>query len=100
MLITRSFFAHVLLCVAVVPSIISSGNGFPPFMISLIVLAIANGLIKPSLGPLLCDQSPVKKAVIRTTKTGERVILDPQATVSRYLNVFCEHLSPHCCVQS
>lgn len=59
-------------------------------MISLIILAFAGGLIKPSLGPLLCDQSPVKRPVIRITKKGERVILDPQATVSRYLNVFCE----------
>lgn len=44
-------------------------------------------MIKPALGPLLCDQSPVKRPVIQTTKKGERVILDPQTSVNYYLNV-------------
>lgn len=37
---------------------------------------------------MLCDQSPVKRPVIRTSPTGERYILDPQATVQRYLLIF------------
>lgn len=52
------------------------------------MLAFAAGFIKPCLGPLLCDQSPVKRPVIRMTNKGERVILDPAATVQRYLLIF------------
>lgn len=80
--------AHVLLVIPAIPSVIASGHAYIPFIISVLILAFAAGFIKPSLGPLLCDQSPVKRPVIRVTKKGERVILDPQATVSRYLNIF------------
>jgi POT family proton-dependent oligopeptide transporter len=80
--------AHVLLVIPAIPSVIASGHAYIPFIIAVIILAFAAGFIKPSLGPLLCDQSPVKRPVIRTTKKGERVILDPTATVSRYLNIF------------
>ncbi|ORY31441.1 putative integral membrane peptide transporter [Naematelia encephala] len=81
--------AHVLLVIPALPHVIDHSHGsFAAFMISMIILAFAAGFIKPCLGPLLCDQSPVKRPVIRTTKKGERVILDPQATVTRYLNIF------------
>ena len=58
------------------------------FIISIVILAFAAGFIKPSLGPLLCDQSPVKTPTLAVTKKGERVILDPGATVQRYLMIF------------
>lgn len=81
--------AHVMLVIPGLPHVITNQKGaFAAFMISILILAFAAGFIKPSLGPLLCDQSPVKRPVIRTTKKGERVILDPQATVTRYLLIF------------
>nr|XP_031857864.1 uncharacterized protein CI109_006736 [Kwoniella shandongensis]KAA5524936.1 hypothetical protein CI109_006736 [Kwoniella shandongensis] len=82
--------AHILLIIPGLPSIIAKGKSaaFPPFMISMIILAFAAGFIKPCLAPLLCDQSPVKRPVVRTTKKGERVIVDPQTTVQRYLLIF------------
>lgn len=58
------------------------------FIISILILAFAAGFIKPSLGPLLCDQSPVKRPTVTVTKKGERVIIDPETTVSHYLLVF------------
>ena len=54
----------------------------------MVSLAFAAGFIKPSLGPLLCDQSPVKVPTLKTLKTGERVIVDPGVTVERYLLIF------------
>ncbi|WWC73354.1 uncharacterized protein I206_107321 [Kwoniella pini CBS 10737] len=80
--------AHVILVIPAIPAVIASGHAFPPFMISVIILAFAAGFIKPSLAPLMCDQSPVKKPVIKTTKSGERVIVDPQVTVQRYMLIF------------
>ncbi|KAK4689235.1 hypothetical protein P7C73_g866, partial [Tremellales sp. Uapishka_1] len=80
--------AHILLVIPGIPSVIQSGHAFAPFMIALVILAFASGFIKPCLAPLLCDQSPVKKPVVRVTKSGERVIVDPQATVQRYLLIF------------
>ncbi|KAF8916498.1 POT family-domain-containing protein [Mucidula mucida] len=80
--------AHVLLVVPAIPSVIASGHALAPFIIAFIILAFAAGFIKPSLAPLLCDQSPVKHPRVTTTKSGERVILDPTATVQRYLLIF------------
>lgn len=81
--------AHVLLVIPALPPVIKSPNGaLAAFIIAIVVLAFAAGFIKPSLGPLLCDQSPVKFPVIATTKKGERVIIDPAITVQKYLMVF------------
>ncbi|WVQ80548.1 hypothetical protein IAT38_002653 [Cryptococcus sp. DSM 104549] len=80
--------AHVLMVVVTIPSVIQSGKGIAPFLVFFYLLSMAAGFIKPCLATLLCDQSPVKKPVITTTKTGERVILDPQTTIQRYLLIF------------
>lgn len=37
---------------------------------------------------MVCDQSPVKRAVIRTEPSGERVIVDPEATIGQYMQIF------------
>ena len=81
--------AHVLLVIPAIPSVLIHPNGsLGAFVISIIILAFAAGFIKPSLGPLLCDQSPVKVPTLSITKKGERVILDPQLTIQRYLLIF------------
>ncbi|KAL7415368.1 POT family-domain-containing protein [Mrakia frigida] len=80
--------AHVLLIIPAIPSVIAGGNAIAPFVISIVILAFAAGFIKPSLGPLLCDQSPVQHPTIKVLKSGERVIIDPAATVQRYLLLF------------
>ena len=80
--------AHFLLIIPAAPVVIRGGSAIAPFVIFMILLAFAAGFIKPSIAPLLCDQSPVKRPTLKTLKSGERVIVDPQATVQRYLLVF------------
>ncbi|KAH8922803.1 PTR2-domain-containing protein, partial [Atractiella rhizophila] len=80
--------AHVLLVIPAIPSVIASGNALAPFIIALLILAFAAGFVKPSLGPLLCDQCPIDKQQIKTLSTGERVILDPEMTIQKYLTNF------------
>ncbi|ORX40241.1 putative integral membrane peptide transporter [Kockovaella imperatae] len=84
--------SHVLLVIPAIPKVLAEqpakSHAFPAFMIILIILAFASGMIKPCLGPMLCDQSPVKRPTIITTKKGERVILDPQTTIARYFLIF------------
>jgi hypothetical protein len=82
------FVAHVILIIPAIPQVIASGNALAPFVIAIIVLAFASGFIKSSLGPLLCDQSPVKRPIVRTEKNGERVIVDPEVTVGQYMLIF------------
>ena len=81
--------AHVLLVIPAIPSIIDKPNGaLGAFIISILILALAAGFIKPSLGPLLCDQSPVSVPTLKTLKNGERVIVDPGVTIERWLLIF------------
>jgi POT family proton-dependent oligopeptide transporter len=82
-------FAHVLLVVPAIPQVIQIPSAaVSTFIISILILAFAAGFIKPCLGPMLCDQSPIKEPTVRTDRKGERVIVDPQATVERYLLIF------------
>lgn len=81
--------AHIILVIPAIPAVIKNANGaLGAFTISIIILAFGAGFIKPCLAPLLCDQSPVKVPQLKTLKSGELVILDPQVTVQRYLNIF------------
>ncbi|WOO79626.1 Peptide transporter PTR2 [Vanrija pseudolonga] len=81
--------AHVLLVIPAIPKVITNPHGsLGAFIIALLILAFAAGFIKPCIAPLMCDQSPVKEPTIAHTKSGERVIVDPQVTVERYMLIF------------
>ena len=81
--------AHVILVVPAIPSVIQNAKGsLGSFIISVVILSFAAGFIKSSLAPLLCDQIPVKGPTIKYTKSGEKVIVDPQVTIQRYLLIF------------
>ncbi|WWC62398.1 uncharacterized protein I303_104994 [Kwoniella dejecticola CBS 10117] len=80
--------AHVLLVISAIPSVISGGHAIGPFLLSLYILSFASGFIKPCLATLMCDQIPVKRPTLKTLPSGERVIVDPQTTVQRYLLIF------------
>ena len=82
------FLGHVLLVIPALPGVITHQAALAPFIIGIIVLAVGAGFIKPSLGPLLCDQSPVQRPTLQILATGEKVVLDPQATVQRYFLIF------------
>ncbi|RXK39848.1 hypothetical protein M231_02905 [Tremella mesenterica] len=81
--------SHILLVIPAIPSVLKHPNGaLGSFIVALYILSFASGFIKPCLGPLLLDNSPVRVPSIIHTKKGERVILDPQATAERYMLIF------------
>lgn len=86
--ILAGFSAHVLLVVAALKPVITEGHAIVPFVLGIIILAFASGFIKPCIAPLIADQCSVKKASVKTLKTGERVIVDPNATVERMLLLY------------
>lgn len=45
-------------------------------------------MIKPTVAPLLADQSPIQRQTILTLPTGERVIQDPGQTLQQALMIF------------
>ncbi|KAI8668624.1 hypothetical protein NCS57_00674100 [Fusarium keratoplasticum] len=81
-------FAHVILVGGAAPSVLKAGNGLAPFMISFFLLAIGAGLFKPNVVPLIVDQYTHQKEYVKTLKSGERVIVDPETTVQRIMLIF------------
>lgn len=81
--------AHALLIVPAIPAIIQKLDAARAlFIVSLMLLALATGFIKPSLNPLLCDQNPVKRQYVKRLSSGELVIVDPTTTLQGYQLVF------------
>lgn len=52
------------------------------------MLAAITGLVKPCIAPLLADQSSIKHQRVITLESGERVIVDPSATLSKILGTY------------
>lgn len=77
--------AHVLMVIAAIPSILQSGHAMAPFMISVYVLAIGAALFKPNISVVILDQNPHTKPTTTTLESGERVVIDPEATTERMM---------------
>ena len=81
--------AHILLVITALPPVLQKPKGaFASLIISLITLALGTGFIKSCVALLICDQSPVKAPYVKTTKSGEKVIVDPQVTIQRYVTIY------------
>ncbi len=75
---------HILLIFSSIPSVIDNPNGaLACFVIALVVMGTGTGFFKSNVSTLIAEQVTNKKQVIRTTKAGERVILDPTLTTAR-----------------
>ncbi|ANB13286.1 Ptr2p [Sugiyamaella lignohabitans] len=77
--------AHILMTIGAIPSILQRGHGMAPFVISLLILAFGAGMFKSNIAPTVIDQYPHKKPYVSVLATGERVIVDPEATVQKIL---------------
>ena len=52
---------------------------------AMIVIGLGTGGIKSNVSPLIAEQYQQTKPVVRTLKSGERVIVDPAVTIQRSL---------------
>jgi dipeptide/tripeptide permease len=82
--------AHIVQIIGAIPSVLQKGTAHaaPPFIIGLLLLAFGAGIFKPNVSPLILDQNPHKKAYTKTLKTGEKVIVDPEATTNKIMLLF------------
>ncbi|KAH6613874.1 POT family-domain-containing protein [Boeremia exigua] len=87
--IAFSIIGHILLIVSAIPSVLTSGNAIAPFILGVIVLGFGTGAFKANISPLIAEQyKQTKPRVIIDEKTGERVISDPNITISRIFLYF------------
>ncbi|KAJ5772759.1 hypothetical protein N7457_007655 [Penicillium paradoxum] len=79
-----SIVGHILLIIAAIPTVIQHPNAaIGVFSVGLIIMGMGTGGFKANISPLIAEQYREDKAFIRVLPSGERVIVDPTATVAR-----------------
>ena len=74
---------------ASIPQAIENANaGLGLCVIAIITLSAGLGLMKPNLLPLVLDQYPEERDMVKVLPTGELIILDREKSLSRITNVF------------
>lgn len=87
--IAFSIVGHILLIISALPTVLDSGKAIAPFILGVIVLGFGTGAFKANISPLIAEQyKQTKPRVIIDAKTGERVISDPNITLSRIFLYF------------
>lgn len=74
-----------ILFITSLPSIASRDTSLGGFIAAIIIIGIGTGGVKSNVSPLIADQIPKTKPVIKVLKNGERVVQDPNITIQ---NVF------------
>ncbi|KAF3479412.1 oligopeptide transporter [Arthroderma uncinatum] len=79
-----ALIGHLILIISAIPPVIKNPNGaIACFIIGLIIMGVGTGGFKSNISPLIAEQYRESQMYIRTEKSGERVIVDPAATVAR-----------------
>ncbi|KAI0388510.1 POT peptide transporter [Xylariaceae sp. FL0594] len=81
-----AFLGVAILFITSIPAFLERGTGFPGLLVGLVVIGLGAGGIKSNVGPLVAEQYAGRKAFVRETKDGERVIVDPDITVQTIFN--------------
>lgn len=82
--------AHVIQIVGAIPQVLQRGTAHaaPPFILSLLILALGAGIFKPNIAPTVLDQHRHQKPYTKVLKSGEKVIVDPETTARRTMLIF------------
>jgi POT family proton-dependent oligopeptide transporter len=82
------FVGLLIILLTSLPVSLRHGAGLPGWIVGAIIVAIGTGGIKSNVSPLVADQYQKTRMYIRTLKSGERVIVDPNVTITRIYNLF------------
>lgn len=87
--IIAAILGHVLLICSAIPTVMDNPSGaLGLFAVGLVIMGIGTGGFKSNISPLLAEQIKQTRPEVITLKTGERVIKDPQVTISRVFLYF------------
>lgn len=87
--ILAAIIGHTILIVSSIPTVMDHPQGaLGCFAVGLVIMGIGTGGFKSNISPLLAEQIPETRPKIIVTKSGERVIRDPQVTYSRVFLYF------------
>lgn len=71
---------HIILIISSVPGVIEKESALGAFVIALIIIGLGTGGFKSNISPLVAEQYTRTKLFVATTKSGERVVVDPALT--------------------
>ncbi|GAB7321934.1 hypothetical protein MBLNU13_g03002t2 [Cladosporium sp. NU13] len=77
-----------ILLITSLPPLLRQGSGLPGLIVALIAISLGVGGVKSTLPPFLAEQCHASRTRIKISKTGERVIVDREATVEYAFNVY------------
>ncbi|KAI1099493.1 PTR2-domain-containing protein [Jackrogersella minutella] len=80
--------AHVIMVGGAAPALLKVGKGVAPFIVSFFLLAIGAGIFKPNVAPTVIDQYKYQREYTKVLKSGEKVLVDPETTVSHIMLIF------------
>ncbi|KAH7890643.1 POT family-domain-containing protein [Phlebopus sp. FC_14] len=83
-----AMLGHVIMIISAIPGIIGGQASEGLFILSMVVTGFGAGGFKSNISPLVAEQYRRTKPFISTTKSGERVIVDPIYTTSRIYMYF------------
>lgn len=87
--IACALVGHIILIVSALPPVIKNPDGaIAAFSVGLVIMGMGTGGFKPNISPLIAEQYQETKMYVKTLPSGERVIIDPTATVSRVMMYF------------
>jgi len=85
---TVYFLGLLIMTLTSIPSSISRGGGLAGWVVGALIVACGTGGIKSNVSPLVADQYRRTKHHIKVLPSGERVIVDPNVTITRIYNIF------------
>ena len=84
-----------VLFITSLPVAIEHGAATGGLIASMIIIGLGTGGIKANVAPLIAEQYSGTRQKIRVEKNGERVIVDPGATIQRIYMVSSRIISPY-----
>lgn len=87
--ILAAIVGHTILIVSSIPTVMDNpSSALGCFAIGLVIMGLGTGGFKSNISPLLAEQIPQTRPLVKTLESGERVIVDPQVTYSRVFLYF------------
>lgn len=77
-----------ILFITSLPFAIEHGAALGGLVTAMIIIGLGTGGIKSNVSPLIAEQYTRTRPVIKTLRSGERVIVDPAVTVQRIYMIF------------
>ncbi|KAE8383724.1 POT family-domain-containing protein [Aspergillus bertholletiae] len=72
-----------ILVATATPAAINGGSAFGGLVASMVIIGLGTGGIKANVTPFCAEQYKRGSAFVKTLKSGERVVVDPELTVER-----------------